>query len=87
MDFGCIAGVFAGSAQVNAQTDDQLTSDAIKTALASKAMPHLQAQIVGIDSGSRTLRSKAPRAMSFPWQSDPRLRISIRLKSVTALMN
>jgi hypothetical protein len=60
------------SAHVNAQTDDQLTSDAIKTALASEPH-HLQAQIVGIDSGSRTLSLKGAKGHVIPVAVGPQI--------------
>ncbi|AMM18293.1 hypothetical protein AX768_23845 [Burkholderia sp. PAMC 28687] len=64
---GCLATV-----NVSAQTDDQLSTDAIKTALASEPR-HLQAQIVGIDIGSRTLSLKGSKGHVVPVAVSPQV--------------
>ncbi|WP_438392695.1 hypothetical protein [Caballeronia sp. DA-9] len=53
------------TAQANAQNSDPLSSDAIKTALASEPR-HLQAQIVGIDASTRTLSLKGAKGRVIP---------------------
>lgn len=53
------------TAHVSAQTDDQLSSAAIQSALAAPPR-HFQAQIIGIDSGTRTLTLKGAKGRVLP---------------------
>jgi Cu/Ag efflux protein CusF len=63
---------FLATVNVSAQADDQLSADAIKTALASVPRD-LQAQIVGIDTGSRTISLKGAKGHIVPVAVSPQV--------------